>query len=197
MTETVFSELSQAQALFARHEPAPLTVIDLAGQGRAALEKANISLGLALAEDEIDYLADAFTKLGRNPSDAELYMFAQANSEHCRHKIFNADWVIDGEEQPKSLFKMIKNTFEQTPDHVLSAYKDNAAVMEGSSAGRFFPQGEDRRYQYHQEETHILMKVETHNHPTAISPWRGRQPAPAVKFVTKARPGAAPSQKRD
>ncbi|WP_202215105.1 hypothetical protein, partial [Klebsiella pneumoniae] len=100
MTETVFSELSQAQALFARHEPAPLTVIDLAGQGRAALEKANISLGLALAEDEIDYLADAFTKLGRNPSDAELYMFAQANSEHCRHKIFNADWVIDGEEQP-------------------------------------------------------------------------------------------------
>lgn len=135
MTETVFSELSQAQALFARHEPAPLTVIDLAGQGRAALEKANISLGLALAEDEIDYLADAFTKLGRNPSDAELYMFAQANSEHCRHKIFNADWVIDGEEQPKSLFKMIKNTFEQTPDHVLSAYKDNAAVMEGSSAG--------------------------------------------------------------
>ena len=173
MTETVFSELSQAQALFARHEPAPLTVIDLAGQGRAALEKANISLGLALAEDEIDYLADAFTKLGRNPSDAELYMFAQANSEHCRHKIFNADWVIDGEEQPKSLFKMIKNTFEQTPDHVLSAYKDNAAVMEGSSAGRFFPQGEDRSYQYHQEETHILMKVETHNHPTAISPWPG------------------------
>ncbi len=173
MTETVFSELSQAQALFARHEPAPLTVIDLAGQGRAALEKANISLGLALAEDEIDYLADAFTKLGRNPSDAELYMFAQANSEHCRHKIFNADWVIDGEEQPKSLFKMIKNTFEQTPDHVLSAYKDNAAVMEGSSVGRFFPQGEDRSYQYHQEETHILMKVETHNHPTAISPWPG------------------------
>ncbi len=92
----------------------------------------------ALAEDEIDYLQDAFTKLGRNPNDIELYMFAQANSEHCRHKIFNADWIIDGEQQPKSLFKMIKNTFETTPDHVLSAYKDNAAVMEGSEVGRYF-----------------------------------------------------------
>ncbi|MEX9795191.1 phosphoribosylformylglycinamidine synthase, partial [Morganella morganii] len=116
---------------------------------------------------------EAFVGLKRNPTDVELYMFAQANSEHCRHKIFNADWVIDGEEQPKSLFKMIKNTFEKTPDHVLSASKDNAAVMEGSPVGRFFPEPEGRTYRYHQEDAHILMKVEPHNHPTAISPWPG------------------------
>ncbi|MDM8620343.1 phosphoribosylformylglycinamidine synthase, partial [Escherichia coli] len=140
---------------------------------RQALIDANLRLGLALAEDEIDYLQDAFTKLGRNPNDIELYMFAQANSEHCRHKIFNADWVIDGEQQPKSLFKMIKNTFETTPDHVLSAYKDNAAVMEGSEVGRYFADHETGRYDFHQEPAHILMKVETHNHPTAISPWPG------------------------
>lgn len=172
MMETVFTEMAQAEQLFAQHQPAPLKRVDALLEGRKALEQANVRLGLALAEDEIDYLLDAFTRLGRNPTDIELYMFAQANSEHCRHKIFNADWVIDGETQPKSLFKMIKNTFEHTPEHVLSAYKDNAAVMEGSEAGRFFadPQG---HYAYHQEPTHILMKVETHNHPTAISPWPG------------------------
>ena len=172
MMETVFADLSQADALFAHHQPAPLQSVDLLGEGRNALVQANIKLGLALADDEIDYLQAAFEKLGRNPNDIELYMFAQANSEHCRHKIFNADWVIDGKTQPKSLFKMIKNTFEKTPDHVLSAYKDNAAVMEGSQVGRFYadPQG---RYDFHQEDAHILMKVETHNHPTAISPWPG------------------------
>ena len=133
-----------------------------------------MTLGLALAEDEIDYLLESFTvKLERNPTDIELMMFAQANSEHCRHKIFNADWTIDGVEQDKSLFKMIKNTYETTPEHVLSAYKDNAAVMTGSEVGRFFPDPETRQYNYHQEKTHILMKVETHNHPTAISPWPG------------------------
>ncbi|MBS0970621.1 MULTISPECIES: phosphoribosylformylglycinamidine synthase [Yersiniaceae] len=173
MMETVFTELEQAQALFAHHQPAPVQHVDVLGEGRGALEQANLRLGLALAQDEIDYLQQAFTTLGRNPTDIELYMFAQANSEHCRHKIFNADWVIDGETQPKSLFKMIKNTFEKTPDHVLSAYKDNAAVMEGSKVGRFFADAEDGRYDYHQEEAHILMKVETHNHPTAISPWPG------------------------
>ncbi|SPY95914.1 phosphoribosylformylglycinamidine synthase [Proteus mirabilis] len=130
-------------------------------------------MGLALADDEVDYLVDAFKRLQRNPTDVELYMFAQANSEHCRHKIFNADWIIDGKAQDKSLFKMIKNTFEQTPDYVLSAYKDNAAVMEGSVAGRFYPDTEKGHYRYHQEPVHILMKVETHNHPTAISPWPG------------------------
>lgn len=173
MMETVFSELQQAEQLFAHHQPAPYQAVDMLGQGRRALEQANIRLGLALALDEIDYLLNAFTSLRRNPTDIELYMFAQANSEHCRHKIFNADWVIDGEQQPKSLFNMIKNTFEQTPDYVLSAYKDNAAVMEGSQVGRFFAAPGNGQYDYHQEEAHILMKVETHNHPTAISPWPG------------------------
>ncbi|EKT64591.1 phosphoribosylformylglycinamidine synthase [Providencia burhodogranariea] len=173
MMETIFNSFEQAQALFVHHQPAPMKVIDIITDGRIALEKANTEMGLALADDEIDYLLTSFTELKRNPTDIELYMFAQANSEHCRHKIFNADWIIDGEAQPKSLFKMIKNTFETTPDYVLSAYKDNAAVMEGSSVGRFFPQPEGRTYRYHQEDTHILMKVETHNHPTAISPWPG------------------------
>ncbi|PIJ52363.1 phosphoribosylformylglycinamidine synthase [Erwinia sp. OLTSP20] len=173
MMETVFSELQQAEQLFAQHHPQPLQRIAILEQGRSALVQANSKLGLALADDEIDYLLAAFEKLGRNPTDIELYMFAQANSEHCRHKIFNADWVIDGKKQPKSLFKMIKNTWEHTPDYVLSAYKDNAAVMEGSRVGRFFADPHNNRYDFHQEQAHILMKVETHNHPTAISPWPG------------------------
>ncbi|MDU7130172.1 phosphoribosylformylglycinamidine synthase [Phytobacter diazotrophicus] len=173
MMETVFTAEADAARLFEHHQPAPVQSVDLLGEGRQALIDANVRLGLALAEDEIDYLQDAFSRLGRNPNDIELYMFAQANSEHCRHKIFNADWVIDGEQQPKSLFKMIKNTFEKTPDYVLSAYKDNAAVMEGSEVGRFFADHENGRYDFHQEAAHILMKVETHNHPTAISPWPG------------------------
>ncbi|MBS5771997.1 MAG: phosphoribosylformylglycinamidine synthase [Enterobacter cloacae] len=173
MMESVFNAEADAARLFEHHQPAPVQSVDLLGEGRQALIDANLRLGLALAEDEIDYLHDAFTRLGRNPNDIELYMFAQANSEHCRHKIFNADWVIDGQPQPKSLFKMIKNTFEKTPDFVLSAYKDNAAVMEGSAVGRFYADRAEGRYDFHQEPTHILMKVETHNHPTAISPWPG------------------------
>ena len=174
MMEVVFTDFDAAEALFHVSQPKPYAEVDLLAGGRAALEDANVTLGLALAEDEIDYLLESFTeKLGRNPTDIELMMFAQANSEHCRHKIFNADWTIDGVKQEKSLFKMIKNTFEVTPDHVLSAYKDNAAVMTGSEVGRFFPDPETRQYNYHQEKTHILMKVETHNHPTAISPWPG------------------------
>lgn len=173
MTETRFDSLAQAQALFAHHTPAPVQQVLMLTEGRNALVAANQLLGLALADDEIDYLFEAFTRLERNPTDVELYMFAQANSEHCRHKIFNADWVIDGQAQPKSLFKMIKNTFEQTPDFVMSAYKDNAAVMEGSEVGRFFADSQQGHYDYHQEAAHILMKVETHNHPTAISPWPG------------------------
>ncbi|PMG36850.1 phosphoribosylformylglycinamidine synthase [Vibrio splendidus] len=174
MMEVVFTGFESAAALFTVAEPAPYAEVDLLTGGRKALEQANVTLGLALAEDEIDYLLESFTeKLGRNPTDIELMMFAQANSEHCRHKIFNADWTIDGVKQEKSLFKMIKNTFETTPEHVLSAYKDNAAVMTGSEVGRFFPDPETRQYNYHQEKTHILMKVETHNHPTAISPWPG------------------------
>src|SRR5690554_6472158 len=172
MTESVLNEVTAAAALFAQQQPAPLMEIDLLGTGKAALVAANENMGLALAEDEIDYLFDSFNAMKRNPTDVELYMFAQANSEHCRHKIFNASWTIDGEDQPKSLFKMIKNTNEVTPDYVLSAYKDHAAVMEGSEAGRFFP-NERFEYNYHHEPIHILMKVETHNHPTAISPYAG------------------------
>lgn len=177
MTESTFAGIEQAEVLFVHAKPAPVSSVDILADGRDALSRANIDLGLALADDEIDYLVDNFRALGRNPNDIELYMFAQANSEHCRHKIFNADWTIDGEEQAKSLFKMIKNTFASTPEYVLSAYKDNAAVMEGSTAGRFFPApfGAEAagEYGYHNEDIHILMKVETHNHPTAIAPYAG------------------------
>ncbi|KKO48370.1 phosphoribosylformylglycinamidine synthase [Arsukibacterium sp. MJ3] len=173
MMEVVFSEFSQASALFCQAEPASLSSVDIMHSGRQALADANMAMGLALADDEIDYLVTNFQQMGRNPNDIELYMFAQANSEHCRHKIFNADWTIDGVVQPKSLFKMIKNTYEHTPDYVLSAYKDNAAVMTGSVAGRFFPVPGSGEYHYHHEDIHILMKVETHNHPTAISPYPG------------------------
>ncbi|NQZ24252.1 MAG: phosphoribosylformylglycinamidine synthase [Colwellia sp.] len=173
MMEAVFTEMAQATSLFATAEPGKLTVIDIENGGKNALVQANIELGLALAEDEVNYLFENFTKLGRNPHDIELYMFAQANSEHCRHKIFNADWTIDGVKQPKSLFKMIRNTHEINPDYVLSAYKDNAAVMVGNKGGRFFPNPQTNVYGYHHEDIQILMKVETHNHPTAISPYPG------------------------
>ncbi|MBV7317139.1 phosphoribosylformylglycinamidine synthase [Shewanella sp. NIFS-20-20] len=172
MMEVVMDEFSAAAALFIQATPAPFASVDIKGHGRDALVRANLDMGLALADDEMDYLVENFTRLGRNPHDIELMMFAQANSEHCRHKIFNADWTIDGEVQPKSLFKMIKNTHEMHPEHVLSAYKDNAAVMTGSQAGRFFPDS-DGVYRYHVEPIHVLMKVETHNHPTAISPYPG------------------------
>lgn len=173
MMETIFSNMNDATALFASAEPGELTSIDIENGGKNALVQANIELGLALAEDEVNYLFENFSKLGRNPHDIELYMFAQANSEHCRHKIFNADWTIDGVKQPKSLFKMIRNTHEVNADFVLSAYKDNAAVMVGNKGGRFFPNPETNVYGYHHEDIQILMKVETHNHPTAISPYPG------------------------
>ncbi|HLV17265.1 MAG TPA: phosphoribosylformylglycinamidine synthase, partial [Pseudomonas sp.] len=173
MTQTVLARFEDAAALFSHAEPKPLTAVDVLGGGRAALEQANIDLGLALAEDEIDYLVKSFTELGRNPHDVELMMFAQANSEHCRHKIFNASWDIDGESQEKSLFGMIKNTFEMHREGVLSAYKDNAAVIVGHEAGRFFPNPDTREYGATREPVHILMKVETHNHPTAIAPFPG------------------------
>ncbi|MFZ3183679.1 MAG: phosphoribosylformylglycinamidine synthase, partial [Pseudomonas sp.] len=173
MTQLVLDNLEQAAGLFSHAQPKPLTVIDILGGGRVALEQANTSLGLALAEDEIDYLVTSFNDLGRNPHDIELMMFAQANSEHCRHKIFNASWDIDGQSQDKSLFGMIKNTFQMHGEGVLSAYKDNAAVIVGSVAGRFFPNAETREYAAVEEPIHILMKVETHNHPTAIAPFPG------------------------
>jgi len=173
MTETVFHEMGGAELLFHREEPRPLGRVPVLAGGRPALVEANQRLGLALAEDEIDYLVASFSNLDRDPTDVELMMFAQANSEHCRHKIFNASWDIDGEGQQKSLFAMIRNTHEMSSEGVLSAYRDNASVIRGSVGGRFYPDPETARYHYVNEPIHILMKVETHNHPTAISPFAG------------------------
>ncbi|MFP4076000.1 MAG: phosphoribosylformylglycinamidine synthase, partial [Halochromatium sp.] len=170
MTEVVLRDPAAAERLFTQAEPRALTRVALLTGGRDALVRANAELGLALSADEIDYLAERFIALGRDPTDVELMMFAQANSEHCRHKIFNADWVIDGEPQPQSLFAMIRNTTACAPAGVLSAYKDNAAVIAGWPATRFAATGEEHRYQRSDEPLHILFKVETHNHPTAIAP---------------------------
>ncbi|MDB5165044.1 MAG: phosphoribosylformylglycinamidine synthase [Candidatus Saccharibacteria bacterium] len=173
MTESVLASIEEAAVLFVDEAPSQLQTIDILGGGKKALLVANVSHGFALAPDEINYLVRAYQDLGRNPTDVELMMFAQVNSEHCRHKIFNADWVVDGKKQPKSLFKMIKNTYEQGHDDVLSAYSDNAAVLRGASAGRFFASPSDHSYSYHQEPIHSVIKVETHNHPTAIAPIPG------------------------
>jgi len=173
MTQVVFPDLASCAALFRHESPRPLTSVPVLAQGRAALVAANKSLGLALAEDEIDYLVAAFTKLGRDPHDVELMMFAQANSEHCRHKIFNASWEIDGQPRDRSLFQMIKNTYQLHRDGILSAYKDNAAVLAGSRGGRFFADPRTGEYVASAEDIHLLCKVETHNHPTAISPFPG------------------------
>ena len=172
MTEVVLGDIDAADGLFAHVPPRPLNSIDLLGQGRRALVEANTNMGLALSPDEIDYLAENFQRIARNPTDVELMMFAQANSEHCRHKIFNADWVIDGEKQGHSLFGMVRETHKAHPQGTIVAYSDNAAVMEGGAAQRFMPQA-GGRYAYKAEVAHTLMKVETHNHPTAISPFPG------------------------
>ncbi len=174
MTETVLAPDADAAVLFRHAPPAPLARIGLAADGSAALREANLRLGMALSPEEIEYLVDAFTALGRDPTDVELMMFAQANSEHCRHKIFNASWTVDGERQSRSLFGMIKHTFEASNGRgVLSAYADNASVIEGARASRFFVDPASRSYGFHAEPIHILMKVETHNHPTAIAPFPG------------------------
>lgn len=178
MTQSVFYELAKAEQLFNDHEPAPLNHVDVIDNGRTALEQANVEFGFALSSQDIDYLMNAYVnELKRNPTDVELMMFAQANSEHCRHKIFNAEWTIDGEVQPKSLFGMIKNTFQKNPNDILSAYKDNAAVVKGFDGLRFYPllnnENNHLEYDFHQENIDILMKVETHNHPTAIAPYAG------------------------
>jgi phosphoribosylformylglycinamidine synthase len=175
MTESVLSSREAARHLFDDKQGAPMAHIDVLGQGRAALEAANTEFGLALSDDEIDYLVTAFTGLKRNPTDVELTMFAQANSEHCRHKIFNAQFTIDGQAQDLSMFGMIRNTEKLNPQHTVVAYSDNASVMEGHAIERWMPAGYTNapQYQAHDELAHVLMKVETHNHPTAISPFPG------------------------
>jgi phosphoribosylformylglycinamidine synthase len=173
MTESVVTDFADIEArIFAHGEPRPLSSVDILQGGSAALSVANYELGLALSNDEIDYLVENFTRLQRNPTDVELMMFAQANSEHCRHKIFNADWVIDNEAQAMSLFGMIRNTHKVSPQGTVVAYSDNSSVIEGASIERFYPRA-DGSYGYNKELTHTLMKVETHNHPTAISPFAG------------------------
>jgi phosphoribosylformylglycinamidine synthase len=173
MTETVLRDASLAADMFRTLDARPLESIDVLGHGKAALALANTELGLALSDDEIDYLFVAFTDAKRNPTDVELMMFAQANSEHCRHKIFNADWIIDGVAQDKSLFAMIKNTHLLQPKGTIVAYSDNSSIMEGATVARFYPRGTEHAYASSVELTHTLMKVETHNHPTAISPFPG------------------------
>ncbi len=173
MTETVIDSPEDAAALFNAHEPMPLGHVDLDGDPHAALENANRDLGLALSPDEIDYLAANYATLERNPTDAELMMFAQANSEHCRHKVFNASWVIDGTPREQTLFGMIRNTYRHAPDGILSAYKDNSSVIRGFEVQRFAPLPGQNTYGERHEAVHICMKVETHNHPTAISPFAG------------------------
>ena len=170
MTEAVQLQAGEAQRLFAHQAPRPLRSIS---RQPAALAQANTELGLALNEDEVRYLADNFAALGRDPTDVELMMFAQANSEHCRHKIFNAEFTIDGQTQAKSMFAMIRNTHAVSPQGVLSAYRDNASVIEGNTATRWFPDPQTGIYGGVDEPVDILMKVETHNHPTAISPFAG------------------------
>jgi phosphoribosylformylglycinamidine synthase len=173
MTQVVFGQVEACEVLFKHETPRAMTSVPVLARGRAALVEANQSLGLALADDEIDYLVKNFTALGRDPNDIELMMFAQANSEHCRHKIFNATWEIDGTARDRSLFQMIKNTYTLHSEGILSAYKDNAAVLAGTRGGRFFVDPRTNEYAAHEEDIHILCKVETHNHPTAISPYPG------------------------
>ena len=173
MTEAILKSMRAVSVLFQQAEPAPVRSVSVLEDGKQALATANTDFGLALAEDEIDYLYTAYKALGRNPTDTELMMFAQVNSEHCRHKVFNASWTVDGKPQPKSLFGMIKNTFEKSGDNVLSAYSDNAAVLRGGNGGNFFPDPKSHQYSTKQEPLHIVIKVETHNHPTAIAPFPG------------------------
>lgn len=173
MTESVIEDINEAAKLFVRGQPLPLSTIPILDSGKSALSTANIELGLALSEDEIDYLVDRFKTLGRDPTDVELMMFAQANSEHCRHKIFNAKWKLDGEAQDKSLFQMIVNTYECNHEGIKSAYSDNGAVLSGLKAKRLLVDSKSREYMEIDEDADIVIKAETHNHPTAIAPFSG------------------------
>ena len=174
MTESVLTDIDAAAQLFHHIQSETFSSVDVLGGGKEALIKANTEMGLALSADEIDYLVENYQALNRNPSDVELMMFAQANSEHCRHKIFNADFILNGEKQPKSLFGMIRDTHNAHPEGTVVAYKDNSSVIEGAKVERFYPNAaENQGYRFHEEDTHIIMKVETHNHPTAIAPFAG------------------------
>lgn len=174
MTESVLTDIDAAAQLFHHIQSETFSSVDVLGGGKEALVKANTEMGLALSADEIDYLVENYQALQRNPSDVELMMFAQANSEHCRHKIFNADFILNGEKQPKSLFGMIRDTHNAHPEGTVVAYKDNSSVIEGATIERFYPNAaENQGYRFHEEDTHIIMKVETHNHPTAIAPFAG------------------------
>ena len=174
MTESVLIDIDAAAQLFHHIQSETFSSVDVLGGGKEALVKANTEMGLALSADEIDYLVENYQALNRNPSDVELMMFAQANSEHCRHKIFNADFILNGEKQPKSLFGMIRDTHNAHPEGTVVAYKDNSSVIEGAKIERFYPNAaENQGYRFHEEDTHIIMKVETHNHPTAIAPFAG------------------------
>ena len=174
MTESVLPDFQTASKLFHHLESETFSTVDVLGGGKEALIKANTEMGLALSADEINYLVENYQALQRNPSDVELMMFAQANSEHCRHKIFNADFILNGEKQPKSLFGMIRDTHNAHPEGTVVAYKDNSSVIEGAKIERFYPNAaENQGYRFHEEDTHIIMKVETHNHPTAIAPFAG------------------------
>ena len=174
MTESVLTDIDAAAQLFHHIQSETFSSVDVLGGGKEALVKANTEMGLALSADEIDYLVENYQALQRNPSDVELMMFAQANSEHCRHKIFNADFILNGEKQPKSLFGMIRDTHNAHPEGTVVAYKDNSSVIEGAKVERFYPNAaENQGYRFHEEDTHIIMKVETHNHPTAIAPFAG------------------------
>ena len=174
MTESVLTDIDAAAQLFHHIQSETFSSVDVLGGGIEALVKANTEMGLALSADEIDYLVENYQALNRNPSDVELMMFAQANSEHCRHKIFNADFILNGEKQPKSLFSMIRDTHNAHPEGTVVAYKDNSSVIEGAKIERFYPNAaENQGYRFHEEDTHIIMKVETHNHPTAIAPFAG------------------------
>jgi phosphoribosylformylglycinamidine synthase len=172
MTETVVLTMQDAEQLYHHANPKPFSTVDILQGGKNALEKANNEMGLALSPDEVDYLVENFIKINRNPTDVELMMFAQANSEHCRHKIFNADWIIDGVQQEFSLFGMIRNTHRLNPGHTVVAYSDNSSIIAGQKTKRFYPT-EGHQYQFVEDQMHYLMKVETHNHPTAISPFAG------------------------
>ena len=174
MTESVLTDIDAAAQLFHHIQSETFSSVDVLGGGKEALVKANTEMGLALSADEIDYLVENYQALNRNPSDVELMMFAQANSEHCRHKIFNADFILNGEKQSKSLFGMIRDTHNAHPEGTVVAYKDNSSVIEGAKIERLYPNAaENQGYRFHEEDTHIIMKVETHNHPTAIAPFAG------------------------